>query len=197
MAGVEPHGPYVSGRPPPRGLRGAVASAPDAPALRFRDEALTYGELNARANQLAHHLIEHRGWAGHAGGGLHGAFAGDGRRALRDPEGGSRVRAHRPRLSRPTGSRSCSTMPSAPILLTQSVARGSASRSTGARIVAVDLSSGPLTAQPTGNPSSRAGPGRPRLRDLHVRLDRAAQGRDDHAPGDRQPALLDAGGLRA
>ncbi|MFY0565971.1 non-ribosomal peptide synthase/polyketide synthase [Archangium lansingense] len=33
-----------------------VLRAPDAPALRFGDETLTYGELNARANQLAHHL---------------------------------------------------------------------------------------------------------------------------------------------
>ncbi|WP_375772564.1 non-ribosomal peptide synthase/polyketide synthase [Archangium gephyra] len=33
-----------------------VRRAPDAPALRFGTEELTYGELNARANQLAHHL---------------------------------------------------------------------------------------------------------------------------------------------
>ena len=35
-----------------------VARTPDAPAIRFRDEALTYRELNVRANQLAEHLIE-------------------------------------------------------------------------------------------------------------------------------------------
>ncbi|SCX74771.1 condensation domain-containing protein, partial [Variovorax sp. EL159] len=34
-----------------------VARAPDAIALVFEDTTLTYGELNARANQLAHHLI--------------------------------------------------------------------------------------------------------------------------------------------
>ena len=33
-----------------------VRRAPEAPALRFGAETLTYAELNARANQLAHHL---------------------------------------------------------------------------------------------------------------------------------------------
>ncbi|QKW05281.1 amino acid adenylation domain-containing protein [Streptomyces sp. NA04227] len=33
-----------------------AASGPDAEALRFEGESLTYGELNARANQLAHKL---------------------------------------------------------------------------------------------------------------------------------------------
>ena len=33
-----------------------VASTPDALAVAYRDDQLTYSELNARANQLAHHL---------------------------------------------------------------------------------------------------------------------------------------------
>ncbi len=35
-----------------------VARTPDATAIRFRDEALSYRELNVRANQLARHLVE-------------------------------------------------------------------------------------------------------------------------------------------
>ena len=34
-----------------------AAAQPDAPALAFDDLTLTYGQLNRRANQLAHHLL--------------------------------------------------------------------------------------------------------------------------------------------
>jgi amino acid adenylation domain-containing protein len=36
-----------------------AARTPDATALIFEDERLTYAELNRRANQLAHHLLKH------------------------------------------------------------------------------------------------------------------------------------------
>jgi len=37
-----------------------VQSTPDAIAVSFQDEALSYAELNCRANQLAHYLLEHK-----------------------------------------------------------------------------------------------------------------------------------------
>ncbi|HUN44157.1 MAG TPA: amino acid adenylation domain-containing protein [Acetobacteraceae bacterium] len=48
--------------PPPEGcihtlFEHRAAERPQAVALMFQDQRLTYGELNARSNQLAHHLI--------------------------------------------------------------------------------------------------------------------------------------------
>ncbi|MGQ3054627.1 MAG: amino acid adenylation domain-containing protein, partial [Roseateles sp.] len=46
-----------AGEPIHRLIEQQVRLHPDAPALSFEDQSLSYGELNARANRLAHRLI--------------------------------------------------------------------------------------------------------------------------------------------
>ena len=76
-----------------------VRERPDAVALAWGDAELTYRELDARANQLAHHLVA----AGRGTGCARGRAAGAERGADRlDPgraQGGRRVRAAGPELS--------------------------------------------------------------------------------------------------
>ncbi|SFY30528.1 non-ribosomal peptide synthetase, partial [Pseudomonas sp. NFACC47-1] len=47
-----PHDALIHGH-----VEACAAARPDALAVRFEDRSLTYGELNARANQVAHHLL--------------------------------------------------------------------------------------------------------------------------------------------
>lgn len=50
--------------PTPSLFEAQVERAPDAIAIRFKEEELTYRELNARANRLAHHLTSEGAGAG-------------------------------------------------------------------------------------------------------------------------------------
>ena len=68
-----------------------VEKTPEAVAVVYEDEQLSYGELNRRANQLAHHLRESGGGAGCASGDLRGAELGDGGGAAGDAQGGRRL----------------------------------------------------------------------------------------------------------
>ncbi|MFE9434371.1 amino acid adenylation domain-containing protein [Streptomyces sp. NPDC006640] len=51
--------PYADNTTLHRMVQEQAARTPDAPAVLCGDEELTYGELDARANRLAHHLIAH------------------------------------------------------------------------------------------------------------------------------------------
>ncbi|MDP9901729.1 non-ribosomal peptide synthetase [Variovorax ginsengisoli] len=54
--GTNPQG-HADATPVHRLIEQQVSRHPDAEALVFGEQALSYGELNARANRLAHHLI--------------------------------------------------------------------------------------------------------------------------------------------
>ena len=88
-----------------------VEKTPHAVAVVCGDEDLTYGELNRRANQLAHHLRELGVRSGCAGGDLRGARVGDDRRSAGSLEGGRSVCAAGPGLSAGAASASCLATP--------------------------------------------------------------------------------------
>ncbi|PHM65631.1 Amino acid adenylation [Xenorhabdus stockiae] len=49
--------PYPQDKTLPQLFEAQAAQHPDSIAIIFEDQSISYGELNARANQLAHHLI--------------------------------------------------------------------------------------------------------------------------------------------
>jgi non-ribosomal peptide synthetase component F len=133
-----------------------AAGSPGAPALRFRDEVLTYGELNAHANQLAHRLID-------IGAGPDTLVAVCMDRSLEMVvalyailKAGAAYVPIDPDYP-PDRISFMLDDAKAPILLTQ---RRSAGRFSGtsARIVEVDLSSGASAELPVTDPPPRAGP---------------------------------------
>ena len=132
-----------------------VAWTPDATAIRFRDEALTYRELNVRANQLARYLVE-------LGAGPDTLIAICMERSLEmvvalyaTLKAGSAYVPIDPeypadRISFMLGDAA------APILLTQGALAGRF-RGSAARVIPVDLASGSSADQTATDPSLRGG----------------------------------------
>ena len=76
-----------------------VRRTPEAIALVYEEQRLSYEELNRQANQLAHYLIGLGVRAEERGGDLCGAWGGDGGGTVGDHEGGRGVCASGPWLS--------------------------------------------------------------------------------------------------
>jgi non-ribosomal peptide synthetase component F len=171
-----------------------VERTPDAVAVAFEDDSLTYAQLNARANQLAHHL---------RGLGV-GPDARVGICAERSLEmvvgmlgilksGGAYVPLDPQLPRRPPGVHAPGQRP-----------RGRAGAGPPGRAAAgcagapgAALGPGGAVAElPRDEPRPRGGrarAGSPGLRALHLRLHGAAQGRDVRAPRAGQPPGVDAG----
>ena len=154
-----------------------VARTPDATAVVFEDTRLTYAELNARANQLAHHLITLGVGPDVLVGlclerslelvvGLLGILKAGGAYVPLDPGYPA------PRLAFMLEDTQ------APVLLTQHKLLGQLPPYAG-RVLCLDRDPSLLAAQPDTDPPCRATAREPRLRHLHLRLHRQSQRRDD------------------
>ena len=76
-----------------------VAKTPEAEAVRFEGDSLTYGELDRLRQPTGALPAEAGRRPRRAGGDLHRAFAGNGRRTVRRAQGGRRLSSDRPGLS--------------------------------------------------------------------------------------------------
>ncbi len=175
-------GPRLDPREPfllHRRFEDRAARSPEAVALTFEDQGLTYRELNARADRLARRPARARRGTRGAGRALPRALDGAGRGDPRRAQGRRRLRADRSRRARrarrlsPGGQRRRGA--------------GDAERRPGGHPAAAAGSIAPGASPGRSGDGSSAGPGKRRLRHLHLGLDRPAQGRSGH-PRQRQPA---------
>ena len=113
---------------------------PEAAALVFAEQTLTYAELNAQANRLAHRLIAAQGVGAEVLVGIaRRAFAGNGGRPAGDPQGRRRLRAAGPGVPARAPGPTCSRTAACALLLTQpSSARRSCRLPPGTTAICLD-----------------------------------------------------------
>ena len=170
-----------------------AARTPAATAVVFEDQSLSYGELDARSSQLAHHLRAQGVGPEVVVGlcverslemlvGLLGILKAGGAYLPLDP-------AYPPeRLAFMLADAR------APVLLTHSALRAQLP-DCDARIVCLDADWGAIARQPTTAPAVALDPQQRRLRHLHLGLHGNTQGRQRHAPERRQPRFCTNGGF--
>ena len=88
-----------------------AAATPDAEAVVCGDDRITYGELNRRANRLAHHLRRRGVGPGRAGRHLRREVGRHGRRRAGDTQGRRRLRPARPGAAAGTARRRPGRLP--------------------------------------------------------------------------------------
>ncbi len=172
-----------------------AAAHPDRVAIRASGASITYGELNARANRLARHLRD-LGVEADRLVGVHVDRSPDMLMALLavHKAGGAYVPLD------PLFPQERLTMIAADaglhVLLTQQ-ALIAAVPADGAAVVAIDRDASSIAGYEASDLGISPDPIRSRLRDLHVRVDRTAQGCRGRAPRTHQPARIDAAPTRA
>ena len=169
-----------------------VERTPDAIAVVYEDQQLSYGELNRRANQLAHclralgvgpemlvGLLLERSLEMVVG--LLGILKAGGAYVPLDPTYPQERLVYDADATRPTAAN--------PVSLRVGPARAAL------RTRSCSMPTGPEITDESEHSRTFARGRPPRLRDLHLRLDRPAQGRDEHSRGDSNRLAVDAGSL--
>ena len=168
-----------------------VARTPDAVAVVFEDDSLSYGQLDARANQLAHHLRALGVGPEVVVGlclarsldmivGLLGILKAGGAYLPLDPD------YPRERLAFMLADAGARVLVTQAALMERLAAPAA---SMVQSIVRLDADAAAIAAEPATRPRHRPRPATPRLRHLHLRLHRNAEGRRGHACGPCQPSI--------
>ena len=172
-----------------------VRRTPDAVALVFEGRTMSYGELNRRCQPARPAPPGPGRGAGHARRVMHRALLRDGGGFARDPEVRRRLRSRGSRVSaRPAVVHDRGFPGPRPADPGESRRGPGGFRGPGRRS---RRRLGGDRAPSRRGPGGRFGAGRSRVRDLHLGFDGEAQGGDERASGGLQPAVVDAGHLRA